>query len=369
MTLHDDYQRFLDSRLNVTPKTLRNYRQQLEQFPPQPTAEAIHEHILNRVKSDDIANATAQNDLILAKMLCDFLELDRTALDRVRVGKKREVTVDDLYTRDELNRIFDACHDTRDIALVQVLYESACRANELLSMQIEKILFNDDTTVTTIVKGKTGTREVILYQSVPALREWLNVHPHKTGPVWVSLHGDNPPLTYSGLYQVVKRAMKRAGLYAEKRHILHMFRHTRITELVKLGVRGQSLSKFVGWTKRSNMEAVYVHLSTADVQNEMREKVFGLGEGEERETRPLLDSAVCPRCKTTNTTRAVVCVQCNMPLSPDGIVKAIERKEQHLDANGLLERLREDPDTMQSLAEAIAKVMVKEQRELQDRED
>ncbi len=122
-------------------------------------------------------------------------------------------------------------------------------------------------------------------------------------------------------------AIERVGITRKVKRIVHNLRHTRITELVRLGIRGQALSKLVGWTKRSNMEAVYVHLSTEDVKNELHAKVFGIATKREK-PRPLLESMTCPRCKTHNDQTARICSDCSMPLSNDAIVKALEKLEK-----------------------------------------
>lgn len=275
-----------------------------------------------------VSPVTLRGELKLAKQVFRYLDLDTSDLERVKIKNMREtVTVEDLYTQEELDAIFGACLETRDRAMLQVLYESAVRASELLSMTFENIEFQEDDIATVIVKGKTGVRQVYVRDSLPSLRAWLNVHPTGKGEIWLNLRGPHNPLTYPGLFQMATKVIKRASLKRKKRKILHMFRHTRITELVRMGVRGQSLSKLVGWTKGSNMEAVYVHLSTADVENEVRTKVFGL-EVDEARTTPLLKSTTCPRCDTSNDPQVRFCSKCNMPLSDDAIVNALQQQEQ-----------------------------------------
>jgi len=254
--------------------------------------------------------------------------MDTTGLAAVKLPRITEsVTIEDLYTNEELTAIFSHCHETRDKALFKVLYESACRVGELLSMTHENLVFEDDGTAKIIVKGKTGTRQVPIFRSVHALKDWLNVHPTKKGPVWVSLREPHKVLRYGSVYARMEKIIKRAEITRPTKRLLHMFRHTRITELVRLGVRGQALSRLVGWSKRSNMESIYVHLSTADVEDEVRAKVFGLEPNGESH-RPLLDSRKCPRCGTENDEQAVLCSKCNMPFSDDAIVRALSKDER-----------------------------------------
>ena len=249
-------------------------------------------------------------------------------LDELRafkVGKTPTLTVEDLYTQSDLEKIFKACSHTRDLAMLKVLYESAFRASELLSMTFERVTFLDDGTATVIINGKTGTREVPIYRSVPALKAWMNVHPVGKGPVWVCIQHGAGPLGYTGLYEIVKDVLNRAGIREGKKKIIHSFRHTRATELVRLGMRGPALWKFMGWTNGS-MEQVYVHLSNADVNNEVRSKIFGIDPVSAQPT-PLLTSKKCPRCLHDNDDKSLVCAKCSLPLSNDLIVQRLTRTE------------------------------------------
>ena len=330
-----------------------------------------------RKRMKRIAPATAKQEIGLAKRVLKWRGSETADLQGVKVAREQEsVTVEDLYTPEELQAIFRACSDTRDRAMYQVLYESAVRASELLSMTIENTSFADDGTATLTVKGKTGTRQVPVLECVPALRAWLDVHPTGKGKVWVGLRKPHEPLSYPRLYNLTTQTIDRAGLKRDKKKILHMFRHTRATELVRLGVRGQSLSKLMGWAKKSNMEAVYVHLSTDDVNDEVRAKVFRMDQ-ERAPARPLLSSMVCPRCQTKNDAAARICSKCGFPLTDDLILAAVHREEQtkadiqrliaervaeETTPDKLIERLKSSPETLKMLAVAIAEAHMSEKK-------
>jgi len=193
--------------------------------------------------------------------------------------------------------------------------------------QIENISFDGGPNhYTIIISGKTGTRKIPMGHSITALKAWLNVHPVGKGSVWVSASGEHRQLHRSHLYSIVKVALKDAGITG-KRKIVHMFRHTRATELVKLGVRGQALSKFMGWTKKSDMEATYVHLSTADMENEIAEKVYGRPVIEKR--GQLVETKMCPSCNQDMLDMgAVFCPVCGFPLTEEGVKKSEQRADK-----------------------------------------
>ena len=85
-----------------------------------------------------------------------------------------------------------------------------------------------------MVDGKTGPRRVRLIASVPALAQWLSVHPFRNdpnAPLWVGVGtvGRNEPLSYNGARAMLKRLVKKAGV--NKRVYTHLMRHSRATEL------------------------------------------------------------------------------------------------------------------------------------------
>lgn len=334
MTIHKLYRKFLSEQTHLQESSLTTMTRIVSSFPA-PTK--LNGEWL-RERSSEVTPSTVHTHKSHAiRFLKWWIVKDNTkkskaqeqieSIRHVRLPRiKRTVTVEDLYTRKELEQIFMAAKHTRDQALVQVLYESAFRASELLSMTFKRVKFDDDGTATVIVNGKTGTREIPLYRSVPALKAWMTVHPIQKGKLWIVLkHKKYNDIVYNSLYNLVSRVLTDAGLLKEKKRIIHMFRHTRATELVRMGVRGIPLQKFMGW-KTGDMEQVYVHLSTLDVNNEIRSKVFGIDPIDAAPT-PLLTSTKCPRCEHQNDSCALVCQKCNMPLSNDAIVQRLTEKE------------------------------------------
>src|SRR5919199_2706167 len=61
--------------------------------------------------------------------------------------------------------------------------DTACRPSELLNARISQLNFktvaNGRQYASLVVSGKTGVREVVLTNSLPYLKDWLNQHPLK----------------------------------------------------------------------------------------------------------------------------------------------------------------------------------------------
>src|SRR3989338_1579040 len=99
---------------------------------------------------------------------------------------------EDLVTQEEVKQMILAANTPRDKALLAVLYESGCRIQEVLSLKIKNIVFDQHGAIIG-VSGKTGSRRVRLVFAVPYLQEWLNHHLDHDNPdsfVWISRHKD-----------------------------------------------------------------------------------------------------------------------------------------------------------------------------------
>ena len=377
MKLCDEYENFLKEQSHVGPSTLKTLRAHLKGFPEPDKLNA--KWFRERMKN--VAPTTVKKEVGIARRVLKWLKRDIAPLSRDNLRLPRlesTITVEDLYSVEELDKVLKASLHTRDRAMFEVLYESAARASELLSMTFENVSFEDDGTAMVIVKGKTGTRQIPLYESVPILRTWMDQHPTGKGYIWTINQKPFSVLGHRQLHHLVKLAIENAGLKREKKRIVHMFRHTRATELVRLGVHGQALRKFMGWTKGSNMESVYVHLSTQDVNDTIKAKVFGFDVAQVTR-KSLLTSKVCPDCQTQNDQNSRFCSECNMPLSKEAIVTVLRQKEQKsIDLEQLVqERVDEsmervvqafssaiqsieDTKTLKDLAVAFAKKMKEE---------
>ena len=341
--IHSKYQEYLKKREGeVKERTLYLLERVFRTFPPPSQLNGDY------FRSLELASSTLQHYITTAKHFLKWSGLSKEEIDKLIDFKPKKadaaVTVEDLYTSEELKKIINATMNTRDRAIIEVLYETAARARELLSMTVENIRFNGDI-AHVIVKGKTGTREIPIYESVPSLRAWLNVHPMGKGPVWVSMNEPFAPVKYAGLYRLVELSIKRSGL-TDKKRILHLFRHTRLTEMYTKGFRGQSLKKIAGWTDASNMESVYVKLSSGDVENEAKSKLFGLEDSKE-ETHDLLKSSSCISCGAQNPQGSYICSECNAPLTEDKIREALQRSQ---DADTTKERLEYLEEKLERLA-------------------
>lgn len=203
-------------------------------------------------------------------------------------------------------------------------------------------------------KGEKRTRPVYLEKSVPALKAWLRDHPKRgrEGPLWThrrAVNGEFAALGNIGLDTVVRRALKQAGIKGKKK-ILHMFRHTRATELVRNGYHGQVLTKTMGWVNGSNMEAVYIHLMDDDIEDAFK-KMAGV-EVQREKPKAVITNVECARCQHVNPQGLGHCEECGAPLTQE-LIMSMHEERQHQE-----DRIAKQEDMIADLKSKYAELLV-----------
>jgi integrase len=274
-------------------------------------------------------------------------------------GQTTNVTREDLFTEDELNRLFRGFQNVRDRALIMMLYESAARPGELLSCNIADFSSNEKGDFISL-QGSKGTpdRTNQLVRAGRTVREWLAQHPFggsigdiddPSAPLWVKTQrhscqhcGEVPRchddtqcdyeadirerVKYQAFLQRFKRACERADIPENKRQP-YKLRHTRLTEVATF-MGYEQLNKFAGWKPGSDRAKIYVHLNNDDVNQAIRDQ-YGLTTDTEENQR-----VSCPFCDTQNQSGHSECRTCGRPLT-------LEQGVQEEKDEAVIERLKE----------------------------
>ena len=233
-----------------------------------------------------------------------------------------ELLPEDLLTEEDVMRLAEACSNPRDKAFIITLYESGARIGEVGSMRIRDVSF-EESYARLMLKGKTGSRRVIVVAATPYLQTWIQNHPLRNdpdAPLWVNLGTVNrfEAMSYPALAKILKVAAERAGL-SKKVHP-HKLRHSRATFLASKLTEAQ-MNQVFGCKQGSDMPSIYVHLSGRDLDDAIL-GVYGLRKVEEKE--PKLKPKICPRCGASNAIEARFCMKCGLELD----VKAAQEIEE-----------------------------------------
>lgn len=250
-----------------------------------------------------------------------------------------ELLPEDLLTEEDVMRLVNAVDNPRDKAFIITLYETGARIGELGSMLIRDVRFEEGYTALSL-KGKTGSRRVIVVASTPYLLNWVQNHPLRerpNAPLWVNLGTVNryQAMSYPALAKVLKVAAERAGL--KKKVHPHKLRHSRATFLASKLTEAQ-MNQIFGWRQGSKMPSIYVHLSGRDIDDAVL-GVYGLRKPEGE--RPKLMPRICPRCNATNAYDARFCMRCGLALDVEA---ALELEEARRRTDTVMDMLMRDQE-------------------------
>jgi len=227
------------------------------------------------------------------------------------------ITDKDIMTEDEIRAIIDAAPSIRDRAMVSLLYETGARINEIATLTWGQVEFSK-TGASIRVRSKTDkTRHIPVFSSREHLARWKSVYPFPAGspekwdslPVFVTRSGQT--FTYQGHAERLALIARKAKI--NRKISPHLFRHTRITHLLRQGVSESTIKMMMWGSVSSPMLRVYTHLSDEDTTKELQ-KLHGIVDHEEERETPL-EPIQCDGCHTVLPPGTQFCPSCAAPLS------------------------------------------------------
>lgn len=206
---------------------------------------------------------------------------------RIRIPRRgsqqpKAIALDDL--RKLLEATGDSVRGKRDRAMLAFLADTGCRASGMLTLKLEG-LFLDQGRAIVHEKGDR-TRVVPFTRYTAALvADWLAVRP-ESETVFCSLATDEHfagQLTVSGLNQVIRRLMKKAGVTG--RCNPHSFRHGFARAYLENGGDLATLQQLMGHSNVSTTVSFYAVFTGPELarRHEMYSPLKGLMKGGEGE--------------------------------------------------------------------------------------
>jgi integrase/recombinase XerD len=278
-----DFVAYLELERGLSRNTLEAYRSDLLQY-----GAWLHENGKRAltVEHSDLAafvatlaaggedRAPAASTTIQRKVAClrsfyrhlrreELLDRDPTAELK---GPPRGRKLPQVLTRDEVALLLAQPRGgspaaLRDRALLELMYACGLRASEAVGMRLDELDL-DEGVLRANGKGSKERLVPIGSKAVAALYAWLTVgRPKLVGirdepHVFVNQRGQG--LTRQGLYKIVQRHAKSAGLASKMSP--HTLRHTFATHLLAGGCDLRSLQEMLGHADIATTQ-IYTHLS------------------------------------------------------------------------------------------------------------
>jgi hypothetical protein len=115
-------------------------------------------------------------------------------------------------------------------------------------------------------------------------------------------------MSYAAARKLLQVAGRKAGV--SKPINPHNFRHSRATQLCSLGISGNILNEYFGWTQASRSVATYLHLSGKQVDDTLLNKAYGMTT-QESNSQPKMFPLKCFSCGELNPHDSNRCKRCN----------------------------------------------------------
>lgn len=310
--------------------------------------------LVGHIEGDDLADSSKYDLKVILKMFYRWLRGNEeetpkeVAWIKPRLKNGRHKLPQELLSEQDVLKMAQAAMNSRDKALVLVLYESGCRVGELMSLRLKNVQF-DQYGAVLMVTGKTGDRRVRIISSAPALAQWIENYGGEQTPdamLWPPRSNRNRANDYApahrSIYKTLTTLAKRAGI-TKKVHP-HLFRHSRATALANKLTEAQ-MKEFFGWTQASDMASVYVHLSGRDVDNALL-ALQGFAKKDADEEK--IQLCYCARCQEKNSPASKFCTRCGSPLSETTLTETFGQN-----SNGVISELMQDSEVKQLLMKKI----------------
>lgn len=168
---------------------------------------------------------------------------------------KQPKTMERPYSDTEVEMLRDACADKRDVALIDFLFSTGCRREEIVKAKISDVDFRNRSV---LIHGK-GSKDRTVYFSARCekhLREYIESRKGVSEYLFCGSKEPYGQLTNNGLAAIVKRIGARAGV--SNVH-LHRFRKWFGTYMANQGVPLQDIKEMMGHSKLDTTNNYYVY--------------------------------------------------------------------------------------------------------------
>ncbi|MCK9631957.1 MAG: tyrosine-type recombinase/integrase [Methanoregula sp.] len=232
-----------------------------------------------------------------------------------------------MLTEEEIRAMIEASQNSRDRAIIATLYEGGFRCEEIGRLTWAQIKFDEYGAVVNVDEKTGRPRYIRLISSKPYLIQWQNDYPFAATPdALVFISFQRLPLQYAAVAMQLRKISKRAGI--QKKITPHLFRHSRITEMIRKGYNESTVKKTMWGNINTTMFPTYLHLTDEDIDNDVL-AMQGITKRDQHRS-VAMDVQECRNCHTINAPTYRFCESCGKPLNDD-VQMSMERLKHDIE--------------------------------------
>jgi site-specific recombinase XerD len=174
---------------------------------------------------------------------------------------KREFKLPHYLTKEEVLKLIESCHSTKQRAIVETFYGSGIRLEELRMLKLTDIESKNNRIVVRCGKGRKDRYTLLSKRLIETLRNYYRMQQQK--PRTYLFEGQKPgePLHSRSIQHSVVMAYQNAGL-SVKGHKVHALRHSFATHMLDAGADIHTIKELLGHSDiKTTM--VYLHLQSS----------------------------------------------------------------------------------------------------------
>jgi integrase/recombinase XerD len=278
-------------------------------------------------------------------------------LSNIPKFKRKEKSIykpTDLWSEEDDSLFLKYCPNKRDKCYHTMSRDLSARPHEILSLKIKDVIFKTNGTqqyAEVLVNGKTGTRHIPLFLSVPYIKDWIDSHPQKnnkntylipalnkhsknfgskmnTGPLNAIYRNYKLHFFPSLLNdpKVPEEDKEKISNLLQKPFNPYIRRHSSLTEKSKI-LKFHTFHQHAGWTPGSQMHLKYTHYFGNESSEELLESYGVETRSKKKDNDNVLRPRICPNCNESNIPNSKFCAKCRMVLTYDAYNETLESEK------------------------------------------
>lgn len=280
-------------------------------------------------------------------------------VENIQQLKRKEKSIykpTDMWTSEDDLLFLKYCPSKRMKCFHMMAKDTSCRPHELLKLRVKDVTFKITPDkyqyAELMVNGKTGSRPLVLIESIPYLKDYLDhEHPQPGNPNAILLSGHKKSFgraigtqALETLYRRYKKELFPKLLDSPNvlpedkpkiKEILkkpwnpYILRHSSLTEKSKI-LKEHILRQHAGWSIGSTMPQKYLHYFGNESNASLLE-AYGIVPKDQKPF-DVLKPKQCPNCSEPNKPDSKFCAKCRMVLTYDAYSEVVDDKQEKDDA-------------------------------------